>query len=71
MSETNEMTGATGVDQMVETQIIVGCGGLLYHAMSGMACEAKMRRGTEYMPASRDVFIDGDVIEQRNMERQA
>ena len=50
-----------------ELEVCVGCGGVLFHSMSIMACELNVRAPKRH----RMVFVDGDKVEQRNMIRQA
>lgn len=64
MTETAEKTAIPTLPA-TELTIVVGCGGLLYHSMSGLACE-KRCRGL----ATHWIFIDDDEIEERNGLRQ-
>jgi len=53
-----------------ELTIVVGCGGLLYHGLSGIVCETKMRRGPDW-EKPKFMLWDGDQYENRNVERQS
>lgn len=53
----------------VETVVVVGCGGGLYHDMAGLVVNTRACAAAGVERSM--VFVDGDRLEERNMARQA